>query len=263
MKTKPVLRWAGGKTRLLKSILPLMRPHTCYVEGFAGGLAVLLAKTRSRIEVVNDLNSDVVMLYRCAQFHLEALLTEIHWMVGSRENIKAYLDQPGLTDLQRAARFLVRNRTSFGGGGTSFAVAKQSGGGAGVAREAIMDLLRDLSARLDRVAIENAPFERILKNYDAPSTLFFLDPPYIGAEIGNYDSWDESRMKDFAGKVLQLKGDWIVTVNDSPLTRRLFARHEIIPIVTRSGMVNQRTDAGATFGELIIRRKLPPGVGLN
>lgn len=263
MNTKPVLRWAGGKTRLLKAILPLIRPHTCYVEGFAGGMAVLLAKERSQIEVVNDLNSDVVTLYRCAQFHLDALIGEIQWMVNSRENIKAYLDQPGLTDLQRAARFLVRNRTSFGGSGTSFAVAKQGGGGAGVSRDSIMDLLRGLSARLDRVAIENASFERILKNYDAPSTLFFLDPPYIGSDIGNYAAWDESRMADFATKVHQLRADWIVTVNDSPLTRRLFAGHDITPVVTRSGTVNHRTDAGATFGELIIRRKLPPGVGLN
>ncbi len=257
---KPILRWPGGKSRLLKDILPLIRPHTCYVEAFAGGLAVLLAKERSKIEVVNDLNGDIVCLYRCAQFHLEALLEEIRWMVNSRQNIKDYLAQPGLTDLQRASRFLVRNRTSFGGNGDSFAVAKRGGGGAGVSRAKIMNMVRSLAARLDRVAIENASFERILKNYDAPSTLFFLDPPYVGCEIANYTAWDAARMTDFATRVQQLQADWIVTVNDSPLNREIFSNHEFRPVVTRSGTVNHRTHAGATFGEIIIRRKVSKAV---
>jgi DNA adenine methylase len=262
IKAKPVLRWAGGKRRLLKHILPLMRPHECYVEAFAGGLAVLGAKERSKIEVVNDLNGDVVRLYRCAQYHLNALLEELEWMVCSRENIREFLAQPGLTDLQRAARFLIRNRTSFGGGGSSFAVAKRSGGGAGVTREKLVALLRGLSERLSGVAVENATYERILKNYDAPGTLFFLDPPYVSADIGNYEPWDEARMVDFAERVKRLQGDWIVTVNDSELTRRLFQGHEILPIVTRSGTVNRRVHQG-TFGELVIRRRMVSGIVLN
>lgn len=258
MDTKPVLRWPGGKRRLLKHILPLLRPHTCYVEAFAGGLAVLAAKERSKVEVVNDLNGDIVCLYRCAQFHLDALLQEVEWMLCSRQNLKDYVQQPGLTDLQRAARFLIRNRTSFAGGGTSYAVAKAGGGGAGVSRETVKELLRGLSARLDRVSVENAPYERILRNYDAPATLFFLDPPYVGNDTSNYSAWSPVEMAAFAEQVHRLQGDWIVTVNDSPQTRELFAGHEIQPLVTRSGTVNHRTEKGATFGELIIRRKVAP-----
>lgn len=255
---KPIVRWAGGKTRLLKHILPLIRPHTCYVEAFAGGLAVLAAKERSRVEVVNDLNGDLVGLYRCAQFHLDALMQETAWMLMSRQNLKDYMAQPGLTDLQRAARYLWRNRTSFAGGGTSYAVAK-SDGGAGIGRARLLELLQAMSLRLDRVSVENAPYERILANYDATTTLFFLDPPYIGPDVGNYDAWGEARMEEFAGRVHQLKGDWIVTVNDGPLTRRLFAGHEIRPVVTASGAGNRRTLPGKTFGELVIRRRMTSG----
>lgn len=60
MKPKPVVRWPGGKTRMLSKILPLLRPHSTYVEAFGGGLAVLLAKLRSPGEGVNDINGDVV-----------------------------------------------------------------------------------------------------------------------------------------------------------------------------------------------------------
>ena len=72
---KPAIRWAGGKRLLAKYILPHVLPHECYVEPFSGGLAVMLAKPRSRMEVVNDIDGDLVTFYRCVRFHQEPLLT--------------------------------------------------------------------------------------------------------------------------------------------------------------------------------------------
>lgn len=254
-KVKPIIRWPGGKTRLLKTILPLVRPHTCYAEPFAGGLAVLLAKQPSKVEVVNDVNSELVNLYRCAQYHLDALVTELRWILNARQNLVDFLKQPGITDLQRAARFLVRNRISFGGAGTSYGVSKTSGGAA-TSRQSVIDSLDAFSKRLDRVSVENLSWERVLANYDGPQTLFFMDPPYMGGECSAYAAWQEPQMRAFASAVLQLQGDWLVTVNDSPLTRQLFAGHEVTPVTTASGAVNRKARPTATFAELVIRRRL-------
>jgi DNA adenine methylase len=87
-KAKPALRWQGSKRRLLKQILPKIKPHTCYCEPFAGGLAVLLAKERSPVEVVNDLNGELIALYRCVQYHLPELLRELGHLVSSREMLR-------------------------------------------------------------------------------------------------------------------------------------------------------------------------------
>jgi DNA adenine methylase len=92
---------------------------------FGGGLAVFLAKPPSDAEVINDFNGDLVNLYRYAQFHLEPLLNEVQFTLTSRADLEALVAQPGITGLQRAARYLLRNRLSFGGGGSSFAVSKQ------------------------------------------------------------------------------------------------------------------------------------------
>lgn len=249
---KPVIRWAGGKTRLLKDILPLLRPHRTYVEAFGGGLAVLLAKEKSACEVVNDINGDLVSLYRCAQFHLETLISEVQWTLTSRQELEDLIAQPGLTEIQRAARFFLRNRLSFGGGGTSFAVSKTSGM---PSRENVLENLRNLSLRLDKVAVERLSYERLMKLYDSPETFWFFDPPYTVGNVDAYQAWGPTEMATFAGRVLDLAGDWLVTVNDTPENRELFAKHEITPIVTQSGTVNRRLRPGASFGELIIRRR--------
>lgn len=254
-KPKPILRWQGGKSRLLKAILPRIEPHHCFVEAFAGGLAVMAAKPPSRVEVVNDINSDLVSLYRCVQYHLPALIDEIKWVPSSRQVLKDYLAQPGLTEIQRAARFLLRNRMSFGGGGTSYGVSKLGGGGAATSRQGLVDILERFRARFDRVSVENLPYQRLMTIYDAPTTFWFLDPPYLNAEIDCYAGWNEAQMTEFAALVADLQGNWLVTVDDSPLNRHLFARHKLTAVKTLNGALNRRLLPKQTFGELIIQRK--------
>ena len=248
--TTPILRWPGGKRRLLKTILPLLKPHTCYVEPFAGGLAVLLAKQRSQVEVVNDANQDIVALYRCAQFHLEALLKEMEWQLAARANFTDFRANRGLTDLQRAARFLVLNLTSFGGGCSSFGVTRK-GGGASIHRERIVERLMAIRARLDRVMVECLDWERCVRLYDAPETLFFLDPPYLHADAKVYDGWTEAQMERLAAVLADLKGQWVLTVDGSPFCQQLFSRWHCRRFDIRNGSVNHRLSS-ATFSELVI-----------
>jgi DNA adenine methylase len=238
---------------MLKHLLPMIPQHTCYVEVFAGGLALLLAKERSRMEVANDLNGDLVGLYRVVQYHLPELEREMALMLCARENLKDYVAQKGLTDVQRAARFLVRFKISFGANGHSFAVARKPGGGAAFQRE---NLKRDLKAaheRLDGVAIENLPWERCVKNYDGTETFFFFDPPYICPEIDAYKSWTEADLRALAKTLNRLNGQWILTINDCPLARELFAGRTITEVTQQSGATKVAT--GKTMSELIIQSK--------
>lgn len=251
-RTKPILRWPGGKSRLLKDLLPLIRSHHTYAEAFGGGLALFLAKERSPVEIVNDANGDLVNLYRHAQFHLEALIQEVEFTLASRAELAALIEQPGLTGLQQAARYLLRNRLSFGGHGLNYAVSKAQ---AQPSRAGVLEALRAINARLDRVSVENLPYERLFRLYDSPETFWFLDPPYSAGEIDAYDAWSDEQMTGFAQAVEDLAGDWLVTVNDSAHNRALFARHDVRPVTTRSQAVNCKTAPKATFGELIVRRK--------
>lgn len=254
-RVKPILRWPGGKSRMLKHLLPRIPSHVCYCEAFAGGLALLLAKPRSPVEIVNDVNGDLVALYRNLQYHLPELLRELDFMFSSRKALHDYIAQPGITEIQRAARFLLKNRTSFGGGMTSFAVARTAGGGAAFSRVRATDMLGAAHARLDSVVVEHLSYDRCLKLYDSKDSFFFIDPPYVDAPTGAYEGFTREQMTALRKQVGRLQGKRIVTVNDSPFTRDLFAGCEMTPLETKSGRVNNRTQSAKTFGELIIEPK--------
>lgn len=250
-RTKPVIAWPGGKSRLLPVILPLIPKHSRYVEVFAGGLAVLLAKPRSQVEIINDLNGDIVSLYLCAQFHLDELIKEVTGALYSRRLLADLQGQRGFTDIQRAARFLLINKLSFGGGMKSFGVVKNS---PPRSLANIPRALRELHDRLDKVSIENLSYERMLESYDGDSTLFFLDPPYLNSRPGSaYDGWNEEQMTAFSSRVLALKGSWIVTVDDSEFNRSLFKGCKIKAVETANGSVNRRLKPASLFREIIIR----------
>lgn len=252
---RPILRWPGGKSRHLKRILPLIPPHVCYCEPFFGGGAVLFSKPRSSTEIVNDINGSLVALYRNLQYHLPALLDEMEWLFSSRDNIHDFIRQPGLTELQRAARFLLVNRSSFGGNMKSFGVSKTRGGGVGFRHQKIGDLLKAAHQRLDGVVVENLPYEKCFENYDSKDTFFFIDPPYLNAKTEAYSGWNEGQMRQFSRIVGKLKGRWIVTVDDSPLNRELFSNCQVESVKTRNQLANKRTHSELLFGELIITPK--------
>lgn len=253
-RVRPILRWPGGKSRHLKIILPMIKPHVCFCEHFFGGGAVTLAKERSSVEVINDINGDLVALYRNLQFHLPALIEEIEWFSASRKDFEDFREQRGLTEIQRAARLLLVNRTSFAGKGENFGIAKTKPG-IGFNRSKVSELMGRAHERLNGVVIEHLPYERCLENYDSKDTFHFIDPPYVGAPTKAYDGWDEAQAKALRKRVGKLKGNWLITLNDSPSNRAIFAGCEIKAVSTQSRLCNNRTHSQVRFGELIITPK--------
>ncbi|MBD3610550.1 MAG: DNA adenine methylase, partial [Gammaproteobacteria bacterium] len=83
--SKPIVPWMGGKRRLAKFILPYINGHKTYVEPFAGGAAIFFMKEPSKVEVINDINGDLVNLYRVVKYHLDELVRHFRWALVSRE----------------------------------------------------------------------------------------------------------------------------------------------------------------------------------
>lgn len=233
---RPVISWAGGKARLVKHLLPLIRPHTAYVEVFGGSMALFCAKERSRLEVINDINGDLVKFYLNVKSHHEAILDELDLVLNSRRTFEDYCRQPGLTEIQRAARWFIRNKLSFGGQGTSFAITRIQ---PLPSRAQRLLQIQSLSRRLDHTTIEEKPWEYILKTYDHEETLFFLDPPYPESGGKNYAGWDEVTVERFCTAVKELRGQWIFTFKDCAQVRDLMAGYTFKSIDRARGIRNQ------------------------
>ena len=246
---RPVIGYPGGKGRLLKHILPLIPPHTTYVEPFFGGGAVFFSKAKSPHEVINDINRDLVHFMRNAKAHREAILDELALVLNSRREFEDYLVQPGLTENQRAARWFIRNKLSFGGMGQNFAITRTH---SITSRAKYLIAIQSLSRRLDSTTIEERPYEKIFASYDSPETFWFLDPPYLDAGGSAYAGWSLDQVREFCSRVKKLKGAWLVTFQDCPLIRDELAGYKVKAIKRANGIGNNTGKKGRVYREVLI-----------
>lgn len=257
-KFKPAISWPGGKSRLLERLLPLIPKHKLYVEVFGGGLALLLAKEPSRMEVANDINRDLISFYRCVKFHLHELCRELEFMPNSRADFEDYLTQPGLTEIQRVARWYVRNSISFGGMGSHFGTGKLSGGASHGSRGNRLKKIQALNQRLDKTCLENLSWDVLVERYDTPETFFFFDPPYFDSGGKAYDGWTLAEFSRFCESVRSLQGQWLLTYQDSSIVREAFSDYHMIHVDRPNGIGNRgKVTAGRRYQELIILNTHP------
>ena len=230
-------------------------PHQTYVEPFVGMGGVFLRRTaRPRVEVINDLSADVTTLFRVVRRHYEPLVEELSWLLSSRDEFERQrqVDPATLTDIERAARFLLLQRLSFGGKvtGRTFGVDHRSPGRMRLAR--LRADLHRLRHRLETVTIERLPYADVIRRYDSPTTLFYLDPPYWGCEEdygeGIFARADFERLADQLGGVA---GRFVLSINDTPGAREVFGRFAIEQVET-TYTVGTNTGAGKRVGELIV-----------
>lgn len=217
------ISWIGGKKLLRKKIIEQFpEEYDRYIEVFGGAGWVLFGKEKKGMEVYNDINSQLVNLYRCVKYHPKELQKELDGILMSRELFFDAIQQiRGLTDIQRAARFYIAIKESFGASLDSFGVSKKNMCKA-------VEFLEMASGRLNNVVIENLDFEHLIKTYDRPKALFYLDPPYYQAEKyypDRFNPEDHNRLKTTLDKI---QGKFILSYNDCKEIRELYCEYNIL-----------------------------------
>ncbi|MBC2592708.1 DNA adenine methylase [Ruficoccus amylovorans] len=246
---KPAFPHPGGKTRLLKHILPAIPPHRVYVEPFCGAAAVLLAKEPARCEVINDLDGEMVTFYRYVRWHRNALLAELaSWPGNARRDFADLLMNPGYTDLQRAARWYWLKVASFGAQGKTWGRDRNSYHGFDPVRHG--KLIDRLARRLSHVMIESRDFEEVVAFYDGPDTFVFLDPPYVQCGKTAYHPFQPEDMARVRRCLDRLRGTWLLTCDDSPACREIFAGLPYREMSIRYSL--NKNSGGKVSGELLI-----------
>lgn len=260
----PIAPWLGGKSKLAKTIVERIEriPHKTYAEPFVGMGGVFLRRQwRPRLEVANDLNGEIINLFRILQRHYPQLMDVMRFQIVSRREFERLrkTDPATLTDLERAARFLYLQRLAFGGQVAGvFGVAPQHAPRFSLARlEPILDAAHE---RLDGVVFESLDWADLVERYDSPDTLFYLDPPYWGGENdygkGMFARSDYARMAEV---LASLKGRFLLSINDRSEVRSVFSGFEIDEVRITYTVGRQAPKSKA--GELIVSNcRAAPGL---
>lgn len=236
--------WIGGKRALRDDIIARFPDFfERYIEVFGGAGWVLFGKDKSKFEVFNDADSNLINLYRQIKYHHKELQAEID-KIHSRElfeNYKFSLKHENLSELQKAARYYYLIKHSFGSNRHSFATCT---------RHSNTRIFDDVFERLKDVIIENQDFERIIKTYDRENALFYCDPPYVQTEK-YYDmcftDTDHKRLKDALERI---KGKFAVSYNDCEMIRELYKNYNIVALSRMNTL--QGNNNSTEFKEILI-----------
>lgn len=232
-RTSNGLRYVGGKFEKAPWIVSLMPEHSTYCEAFGGAAHVLYAKEPSINEVYNDINSDMVNLFKVLQSEEKTQrLTELlYWTPHSREffyevRSGAYVPEAA-PDVQAAYTLLVLISQSFAAAvqgrkpGWGF-ITGGKGGGQSKTIAGLPQKILQLADRMRRVQIEHLDFRECLKKYDSPDTFFLLDPPYFNAEFYYEHKFTRQDHADLAEIANRLQAKVMVCYYNFPGMREFY-----------------------------------------
>ena len=248
---KPVIKWVGGKTQLLKElkeiIIPVLKEDSYYYEPFCGGAALAL-DLEHKNTILNDLNSELINMYRVIKYKPEELIAELKCFQNSH-NAEFYyhirnLDRTDalskMSDVVKAARTIYLNKTCFNGlyrvnskGQFNSPIGRTSSGKTpDIVQE---DLIREMSKFLKTVQFHNGDYRDCLVTTKNGDVVFF-DPPYdqdesissegfVGYQKEGWTRKDLEELKTVCNE-LSIRGVKVVlTNNDTEFVRELFAEY--------------------------------------
>lgn len=230
-----MIPYIGGKSFLANWIIssfPDDYQKMTYCEVFGGGGWVLFRKDPSFVEIYNDLNKDLVNLFRTIRDNYPEFSHKAQWTLHSREMYQEAKEKlqssEDLSDVERAMHYSTHQIQSFAGTGNSWGYAIRAHAATSGQWLPFLKRLELINARLKRVQIECLDFAKVIAKYDTPDTLFYLDPPYVTAEK-YYDvpftMEDHKRLSEI---LKGIKGKFVLSYYDHEFVRSAYSGCNIL-----------------------------------
>ena len=236
-----ILNWIGGKSNSCKKIVELMPEHFCYVEAFCGACWILLEKPISKSECINDVNGELINLWRVIQKQPNEFKEREKYEMYSRELFdEYYIDfyngtHSKMTNLERSFRFFCMIKEAYA---SKFGNVWGYGQSRNQANAFFNEfkLIDIVAERLKHVQIENRDFQKVIDGFDSETTLFVFDPPYIKADVdtqyfkalgaNNIIGFNLSDHQRLYKAITNLKGKFILTIDNDPFIRERYCDGE-------------------------------------
>lgn len=241
----PPVPYFGGKQRIASTIADLLPKHEHYVEPYAGGLSVLLAKRPSKIETINDLDSDIITFWRVLRDQPEDLVRVCTLTPHGRAEMQACRDRIGVGDLERARRVWVsltqgRTGTLLSTGWRFHADPSGTTLGMTAYLRGYLGRMAPAAERLLGVSIECRPALDVIEAYGKhPGVLLYVDPPYLGTtRTGRgyqVEMPTEADHTDMLDALLAVPAAVVLSGYASPLYEQALAGWERVELAASTG----------------------------
>ncbi len=242
----PAFRYFGGKSRYAKRLLDCVPQHSRWIEPFAGGASLTLAKVPSRDEVLGEIRPDVIKFFNRVKTNPKPLDC-------GRES-QAHIDKAARTPLaeRSVCNFLVLQRGSFGAKSTwgSLAWHRDSGRRRIVSNQLSRNYPR-YHERLRNVRLESADYKQTVHRYDSPETFIFLDPPYPSKGRPYYEyERGVPRLAELRKTLENVRGKFMMTYPSR--FRKEFRGHPFHTTIVRVPLSHRMGREQKTRGELLV-----------
>lgn len=246
---KPPIARMGGKSKLRKTIIEMIPEHICYVELFFGAGWVYFGKDSSKIEVINDIDKELINLFKMIKYHAPEIERQLEYEFSSRDVFEEYknIEIGNLTDIHRAVRFLYLISQSFAGKGNNYGYGTTTRPSPQIFYKGV---LGDIKERLRNTYVENLSFEKVIEKYDRKHSFFFADPPYFET-TGYGNEFGEKEHLLLRDKLINLKGKFLLTINDHEKVREWYKDFKIKEVEVNYS-VSKEQKARGKYKELII-----------
>jgi DNA adenine methylase len=217
---------------MIKELIARLPEHRVYVEVFGGAANLLLNKPPSPLEVYNDYNGELVNLFRVVRDRPVEFERRLEYLIYSRGWYNLFRDEirsGALVDsLERALAFYYLLEGGFAGkwyAGWAYGLTCDRNNSWHPRAGEILDI----SERLKHVYIDRLDFTTCIEHWDSPDTLFFCDPPYLTAHHHDkipthyYGGFKDARHKELSEVLHSIKGKFLLTYDEAPLIRELYA----------------------------------------
>ena len=249
----PPVRYFGGKWRIASWILEQFPPHTTYVEPFCGAASILFKKQPSKFEIINDLNGEIVNFFDVLRDKTIELIRAIQLTPFSREeHRRAHIPVEETDIVERARRFYVRSRQSFGSGEGEYSTGwryqmDNRRGSSCVDEWNNVDNLWLAAERLKSVQIECDDAIKCIQRFDTKDTLFYVDPPYLfetrySDEHRYAHEMTDNQHVELATVLKAVQGMVLISGYSSPLYDELYDGWRRIEKATRTNDNHEATE---------------------
>jgi DNA adenine methylase len=252
------MRYHGGKFRLAPWIIAHFPAHRIYVEPFGGAASVLLQKPRSYAEVYNDMNGEIVNVFRVLRDpEMAAELERVLRLTPFARDEFALTYEPSEDPVEQARRTIARTFMGFGSAAhnsdhaTGFRCNSNRSGTTPAHDWAHYP--REVATFIERLAgvvIENRPAIDVIRQHDGPRTLIYCDPPYPSEarkprqarNYGEYELSDEEH-RELAAVLHECKGMALVSGYPCPLYETLYDDWQMVTRTAYADGAQKRTEA--------------------